>query len=187
MTEDKKIAYIIAIYGLMQKVLKSHELIDERGKPIKIKLKHLAEHERDAVTLYDWFAQTLKRIPESKLNTEVRVFNAMAKALSDDYMLNLYLLGLFMTESLMENDMSPLDKNMIMPKVERMIKHVRQGIKDANEKTPEDGIKVIYDSKICASNIHRTFSGQAELTKDMRAKNRAKWKEALRNKPKQAS
>jgi hypothetical protein len=178
-TEEKKISYMIAIYGLMQKVLKTHKLLDSKGKPLKI--KNIEMHEQDAIALYDWLAQSLRKISEDKLNTQAQVFNAVAKSLSNEYWLNLYLLALFMTESLLENDMSTLDKNMLMPKVERMIKHVRKGIIDANGEKPEEGRQTIIDSKICSSNIHRKFSGKAELTKEVREKNRNKWKEALRN------
>jgi len=182
MNEERKIAYMIAIYGLMQKVLKSHELVDDKGRPLKI--KNIKMHEQDAVTLYKWFAQALRHTHEDKMNTRKQIFNDMAKALKDDHLLNMYLLALFMAEALLDNDLSPLDKNMLMPKVERMIKHVRQGIIDANGENPEEGQQTIIDSKICSSNIHRKFSGQAELTKDIREKNRNRWREALRNKSK---
>ena len=182
MTEDRRIAYMIAIYGLMQKVLKSHELLDNKGIPLK--LKNLQMHEQDAISLYDWFAQSLRRVSEHQMNVQKKVFNDMAKALQDDYLLNMYLLALFMSESLLENDMSGLDRNMLMPKVERMIKHVRQGIIDANGEKPEEGQKTIVDSKICSSNIHRKFSDKAELTKEVREQNRNKWREALRNRTK---
>ena len=60
MNNDKKIAYMVAIYGALQKVLKSQDLVDDIGKPFKVKNKHMTELKSDSLKLYAWFAEELK-------------------------------------------------------------------------------------------------------------------------------
>ena len=183
MNDDKRIAYMVAIYGALQKVLKGQDLVDDNGKPLRVKNKHMTELKQDSLKLYEWFADALKDVSEYKLNKEVNVFNDIAKSLHDNYWLNMYLLALFMAELFFEEHASPFDKNKMMPKINRMIKGVSLGISDVNDDTIK-GQQIIKDSKVAASNIYRKFTDQAELTKEVRNARLNQWKEASRNKRK---
>ncbi len=163
---------LIAIYGLFQIELKSIEVLDSGGAPVVSK-KH-SEANFDALGLYKWLALKLKYVPEHAINKRKEVFNTIVKGLNQEYFLNMSLMTVFMMEYLITTDGSKAQKIVLMPKINRLIKFLRMGILEEQE----EGLRIVRDSKIGASNVMAIFNGGYELTKEMRSWKADQWRKA---------
>lgn len=178
MNKENEIEYLVAIYGIFYFTLKEHKLIGERAEPLKMKGKNNNQKNNDSIAVYKWLAEKIRGLSESQLKTKAEKFNQIVRALEDDFFLNQYLMGIFMLEYYLLEEASGLDKNMTLPKVERLINEMRKGIVKANSE--KNGKEIIIDTSQGASNIWRMFNQRAQLTKEVRAARTRMWKEAAR-------
>ncbi len=174
MSKQKDI--LIAIYGLQQAALKREGLLD--GNAVPIGKKHLHQDDVDAFDLYKWLAEQLIEAPESTLESRKVVFNNIVNSLEKEYLLNIYLMSLFMLEMYLEQFGHTAQKIVLMPKINRLIEFFRKGIISDEE---NGGFRIVKDSKIGASNVIRRFNGEAELTKKVRSLNAEKWRNVAKS------
>jgi len=165
---------LIAIYGILQTSLRSSGLLGEYGQPLTS--KHLDEEDRTTIELYRWLAERLRRITEGTLNRRKEVFNAHVRQLEQEYLLNNFILALFLFETELGEFGTTPEKIVLMPKLNRLIKLMRVGIIALAEENGDNGISIVRDSKIAASNIARLFRGEPEITKKMREYKAQKWR-----------
>ncbi len=164
---------VIAIYGIMQIELKKEGVLTASAVPIED--KGYGESIQDGLSLYKWLAEQLRHTPEHAINQRKGIFNDIVRGLEQEYLLNMSLMAIFMLEYMIGEDGNTPQKIIIMPKVNRLIKHLRAGI--IKEQEP-DGLRIVKDSKIGASNIMRVFNGGYELTKEMRSWKAEQWRKA---------
>ena len=171
---------LIAIYGIVQKTLRQDEMLGSYGQPLKKRL--VSEEDYDTVAIYKWLSQYLRGVSEHRLNERAKVFNDYVRKLTPEYWLNNFLLAIFMLEyELTEYGTTP-QKIVLSPKIDRLVKVMRKGIMEVAQKDGDDGIAIVKDSKIAASNICRMMRGLPELTKQMREYRLNKWKQAAKEK-----
>ena len=181
MNKENELEYLVAIYGIFYFTLKENKLIGERAEPLKLKGTSKNQKNDDSIAVYKWLSEQIKGLSTSQLKTRAGKFNDIVKALQDNFFLNQYLLGIFMLQYYLEEEASVFTKNMMMPKVERLIKAMREGIKKTNG---DKGTDIILDSSKAGSNVWRMFNGKVQLTKELREARRKMWKEAARKKEK---
>ncbi len=161
---------LIAIYGILQIDLKKDKLLTATGAPLNTKGD--TEPIQDAKSLYKWLAEQLITVPETTINNRKGRFNDIVRGLNQEYLLNMYLMAIFMLENYLDTYGTTAQRIVLMPKINRSVKHMRAGI----IKEQDDGIRIVKDSKIGASNVSRRFTGKIELTKEMRKYRANKWK-----------
>ncbi len=169
-------------YSMSQITLREYGLLDEVGRPLKLKKNDRSEKNLDALAIYEWAAEKTKGISEAKLQSIGKELNEIAQSLHDDYTMNKYLFLLFLFEKYLLFEASGIDKNMMLPKVIRLIKIMRQEIVSVNGVTKEE---IIKDSATLGSNMWKMLNDEVELTKEVRAARVRMWAEASRNKPKE--
>ena len=167
---------LIAIYGIMQIELKKEGVLTASAVPIKD--KSYGESIQDGLSLYKWLAEQLKTVPEKSINERKNRFNEIVRGLEQEYLLNMSLMAIFMMEQMIGTDGNTPQKIVLLPKILRLVKHLRAGIMLEQE----EGIRIVQDSKIGASNVMRVFTGMPELTKAMRKANADKWRHVKENK-----
>lgn len=179
---DNETELLSALYGIQYFTFLEKEMIDKRtGAPFKFKKNQDNEKNRDAMAIYKWIAEQIRGISESEMQKKAELFNTFAKDLKDDLFLNRYLMSLFLMDKYLETK-DKATRLMIQPKITRLIKVMREAIIKANA----NGVDIVKDSSLMASNIWRLFNGQAQLTREVRAANTARWREAARNKQKKS-
>ncbi len=166
---------LIAIYGITQMSLKEEDDLDSIGKPRSN--KHDNELTRDSKDLYKWLSYKLKGVTEYQINDRKGKFNEIATRLEKEYLLNMFLMAVFMFEQELDDHGTKPEKIVLAPKISRIIKKMREGIINKQE----NGQDIVRDSKIGASNIIRGFNGQPELTKKMREYKLRVWRDAAKN------
>ena len=181
---ETKTNILVSIMGMFQKHLSHINLLQNSKYPIKT--KNQSEFQSDALALYEFLAQKLYNVSEHQLNIKKENFNTIARKLSDDYYLNMYVLALFMLETYLESEPKHIYHRMI-PKVKRNIQYMRKNIIKENENRDIKGQAIMQDSKIGSSNIMRIFSKQPELTKEIRTLNLNKWKNISNNSKKETA
>jgi len=167
---------LIAVYGIIQKSLKMSDLLDMYGRPIKKPKTN--EEDRTTIELYQWLAYRLKRVSETTMNHRKEIFNDHVRKLEKEYYLNNFILAIFLFENELSEFGTTPQKIVLMPKITRLIKIMRKGIIELADKNGDDGVSIVRDSKIAASNIVRLFRGLPELTKAMRAYKADQWRRA---------
>ena len=183
MNKENELDYLVAIYGIFYFTLKDYELIEpESAIPYKLKGQRNNQKNNDSIAVYKWLSERIRGLSPSELQTRAKKFNEIVRSLEDNFFLNQYLMGIFMLEYYLINEASGLDANLILPKVNRLIKEMRKGIIKAN--VEKDGDEIILDSSQGASNIWRLFNGQAQLTKKVREARLRMWREATRKRKK---
>jgi len=183
MNDENKKDYLIAIYGIFYFTLTEMKLLGEYAEPLKIRKKDKDEKKEDSIAIYKWLAEKMRGISENQIKERIQTYNGMIKKLHDDFFLNQYLMGLYMLDHYLHNEGSDLDRNLILPKVKRLIKTMRINIIRVNSE--KNGNEIIIDSSHAASNIWRMFNGKAQLTREIREARIAQWKEEKRKKYKQ--
>ncbi len=169
---------LICIYGLLQVELKREKILNNLGAPISN--NKLSEANLDALGLYKWLAEKLISVPEITINDRKQVFNNIVKGLEQNYLLNMSLFSIFLFEDMITRDGTTPNKIVLMPKINRLAKHLRKGIIKAND----DGLRIVRDSKRGSSNVMRIFNGEPELIKEVRDLNLEKWRNIAKNKRK---
>ena len=165
---------IIAIYGLWQMELKKEGVLGQYAEPLNS--KHDTESIEDAKAIYKWLSYQLIDVSEQAINRQKSVFNDIVNKLEQEYLLNMFMLAIFMLENMLGEDGSTPQKIVFMPKVNRLVKHMRAGIMKHQD---EEAFRIVKDSKIAAGNIIRVFNGEPELTKQMRNWSAKQWREAV--------
>ena len=173
-----KLHFEIALYEIFQMVLIDKELLDKRGVPPR-KTAKLEFSEQEAISVYKWLGERIKGSKQAEFEASKDEFNKYAKGLIDEVYLNMFLMALFMLDKYIQDEPKPT-QILMMGKVERLISFMRMKIREVEDRADE----VILDSSMTASNIYRRYNNQAELSRDVRAKRTASWREGLRNKPK---
>jgi len=162
---------IIAVYGVLQMELKQEKVLTPLAVPIKD--KNYPASTQDALAIYKFLAEKLRGVTESEINKRKDSFNNIVKGLEQEYLLNMSLFAIFMMENLLMEDGSKVQQGIMLPKINRLIDHLTEGILREQQ---EVGKRVVKDSKIGASNVMRVFRGEPELTKKMREWNKSQWK-----------
>ena len=178
MLKENELDYLVAMYGISYFTLKERGMLGKRAEPLKLKKHENDMKSQDAIAVYKWLAEKIKGISEHELKTRADKFNSFVRSFQDDYFLNQYLMGLFMLEAYLE-DIGGLDRNLMIPKVTRLIKIMREGVININA---EKGQAIVIDSSQAGSNLWRLFNGKVELTKELREAKRRMWAEAYRKK-----
>jgi len=169
---------LIAIYGLQQTALKREKLIDGNAVPIKQKIRK--QDDRDALDLYKWLAEQLINFSEQTINDRKQIFNSIVNKLEKEYLLNMYLMSIFMLEEYLDLYGNKAQKIIVSPKINRLNEFFRAQIMLAEGE--EKGLSIVRDSKIGSSNVIRGFLGQPELTKAMRKYKADLWRRAAKQK-----
>ena len=164
---------LVAIYGVLQLELKREGVLNPLAIPIKAKYP---QSNLDALALYKWLAEILREVQEPEINKRKNAFNNIVKGLKKEYLLNMSLLAIFMIERLLTDFSSKPQMLVYMPKVNRLIEHLRAGILQDN---PTEGTRIIRDSKIGSSNIMNIFDGGVEVTMAMRKWKLDKWRKGV--------
>ena len=144
MNEQNEIRLLVAVYSISQISLSEYGLLNKRGQPLKLPRKFKTQKNVDALYLYEWATEKVVDIQEFKLQSIGREINEMAQSLSDSYMMNKYLFMLFILDNYLVEQSSGLDKNLMEPKVKRLISIMREEIKSINGTTREE---IIMDSQ----------------------------------------
>ncbi len=171
---------LTALYGIFQNTMIDENMLDDTARPKKL-TKKSDENDYDTVALYSWLSSKMKGHSRQKINDTVGVFNNKVKNLHDNYWLNNYLMGLFILEAWVDNNEDKFTQGILKPKITRSIRHISKGVVRAKI-NKEGGDAIIKESSMCASNIYRMMTGQAELTKEVREKRINQWREASRKK-----
>lgn len=169
----------IVCYAIAQKALEKMEMLNEDGSPKRAK----ESFDKDLVFVYDHLSRATIGVSQEDMRKKMRFFNEKAEKLHDDYKLNMSLFGFFMMDIYFNECGSKFDQGLLLPKVRRLISSARASIKEHNE-NPDD---IIMDSSIAASNMYRLYTGKPELTKEMREKRRAMWRNAAKNRKKECA
>ena len=182
MNEKNRTSLLVTVFSMSQIVLREYGLIDKEGRPLKLKKDQRTEKHLDAIYIYEWASVAVKHVSQYKLDEIGREVNQMANSLSDDYMMNKYLFVLMLLDNYVHNELSVIDQNLLKPKVDRLIKLMREDIVTIKQATKEE---IIKDSATLASNVWNLFNDKLELTKEVREARLRIWREAARNKPKE--
>ena len=181
MNKENETRLLVTVFSMSQIVLREYGLLDELGRPLKLKRNQRIEKHLDAVYIYDWASEKIKEVSQYKLTEIGKEVNQMAMSLSDDYMMNKYLFVLLLFDKYLHNAAAPMDKNLLGPKVDRLVRLMRKEIVSIPEATKDE---IIKDSAILSSNVWNLFNDHIELTKEVRDARMRMWKEQARNKPK---
>ena len=165
---------MIGVYGLFQQALRNEGHLGSYGQPINN--KNDDESDVDTKQIYRFLSEYLRGMSEAKLNLRKEVFNNIVRGLTKEYYLNTFLLGIFILENFVGEEGSVPQKITLLPKINRLIKHMQKGIIE----TQDDPLNTIRDSKLAASNICSLFRGGIETTKAMRKWKVDSWRKAAR-------
>ena len=181
MNEQNKTRLLVTVFSMSQIVLREYGLLQKNGAPLKLRQRDKTERNLDALYIYEWASMSVKDVSQYKLDEIGKEVNGMAMSLSDDYMMNKYLFLLFLFEKYLLNEADGITKNLMLPKVERLIRFMHTDIRPVNETTVGE---IIKDSATLGSNMWNLLNDKIELTKEVREARVRMWKEARRNKPK---
>jgi len=181
MNEQNKTRLLVTVFSMSQIVLREYGLLQKNGAPLKLRQRDKTERNLDALYIYEWASMSVKDVSQYKLDEIGKEVNGMAMSLSDDYMMNKYLFLLFLFEKYLLNEADGITKNLMLPKVERLIRFMHTDIRPVNETTVGE---IIKDSATLCSNMWNLLNDKIELTKEVREARVRMWKEARRNKPK---
>ncbi len=117
---------LIGVYGIFQRALRIEGKIGYYGNPITE--RNDDESDSDTISLYKWLSAYLAAISEVKLNERKETFNDIVRGLEKEYFLNDFLFGIFMFENLVGNSGTVPQKIVLIPKINRLIKHMKKGI-----------------------------------------------------------
>ncbi len=91
---------------------------------------------------------------------------------------------LFLLDNYLSEQASGLDKNLMEPKVRRLIKLMREEIRSIEGTSKEE---IIKDSATLGSNMWNLLSNKLELTKEQRMARIKMWKIEAKNKYKKTN
>jgi len=182
MNEQNKTRLLVTVFSMSQVVLQEYGLVQKTGEPFKLRKKDQRERNLDALYIYEWASLQVKYVPQSTISRIGIEINEMAQSLSDNYMMNKYLFVLFLFEKYLINEADGITRNLMLPKVERLIRLLRNEIVSIEGATKEE---IIKDSATLSSNMWNLLNEKVELTKEIRAARVRMWLEAKRNKPKE--
>lgn len=157
---NKEIEFIAGIFGRSQLEMIAVGLLNDDGSPKKEKRKE--PHHEDAIKIYDHLSEKVKNIGAAKLNEMAEETNKVAKNLiNDDTLINNYLLAMMLYRLYLQEEASGLEKNMMLPKVQRQLQIYEQ-------LDGEEYQKIRRTTHRVADNIWRAWNGKAQLSDELR-------------------